>query len=45
MVQRLEADGAEVGLKFFESFSVDGVELGSTSRTNNYPFVFVFFLA
>ena len=45
MVQRLEAEGAEVGLKFFESFSVDGVELGSTSRTNNYPFVFVFFLA
>ena len=44
MVQRLEAEGAEVGLKFFESFSVDGVELGSDSRTNNYPFVFVFFL-
>ena len=45
MVQRLEAEGAEVAFKLFESFSVDGVELGSASGTNNYPFVFVFFLA
>ena len=43
MVQRLEAEGAEVVLKFFESFSVDGVELGSASRTNNYSFVFEIF--
>ena len=40
MVQRLEAEGAEVILKLCESFSVDGVELGSASRTNNYSFLF-----
>ena len=40
MVQRLEAEGAEVILKLCESFSVDGVELGSASRTNNYSINF-----
>ena len=44
MVQRLEAEGAEVVFKFFESFSVDEVELGSASAAMNIPFVFVFFL-